>query len=106
MNDQERKDFLETSMPVIAVIGDEQVVLAQKQFSSGSVGWHGNSKITVHGCRVQVNLILTVVGSKPVTKTEQEDTMVLNRMGALLGRPEHPNGSSDGKPAPRKPKSR
>jgi len=106
MNDQERKDFLETSMPVVALIGDEQVVLAQKQFASGSVGWHGNSKITVHGCRVQVNLILTVVGSKPFTKTEQKDTSVLNRMDALLERPEHPNGSSGGKQDPKRPKSR
>jgi len=106
MTDQERKDFLDTAMPVVAMIGEEQVVLAQKQFASGSVGWHGNSKISVHGCRVQVNLILTVVGSKPSELSEQEATTVVNRVGELLRAQEPPNGSTNGKAPPKKPKGR
>jgi len=93
MTEQERTDFMETSMPCVAMIGDQQVVLQQKKFSSGSVGWHGNAKIDVHGCRVQCNLILTVVGSKPVAMSEQDDTTFLKRGQGLLDPSETSNGS-------------
>jgi len=106
MTDQERTDFIETTMPCVAMIGDQQVVLQQKRFSSGSVGWHGNAKIDVHGCRVQCNLILTIVGSKPVTISEQDATKVVNRVADLLGNAETSKQSSNGKPLPKRPKGR
>jgi len=88
MNDQERKDFMETSMPVVCQLGDEHVVLQQKQFASGSVGWHGNSKISIHGCRVQCNLILTVVGSKPVQPSTERGMFVSEDLSPHVDDPE------------------
>jgi len=101
MTEQERTDFMDTTMPCVAMIGDQQVVLQQKRFSSGSVGWHGNAKIDVHGCRVQCNLILTVVGSKPVTGSVHEATDLLNRIGGPQKPPAPANGLTNGK-QPRK----
>ena len=53
MNDVDRTDFMAAALPVTAIVDGEPVQLLRKMFSSGSVGWHGNSKCTVHGVRVQ-----------------------------------------------------
>ncbi len=44
-----------------------------KVFASGSLGWHAQSKVMVNDTRCQVNLLITVIGSKPVlVETEGE----------------------------------
>ena len=46
-----------------------ETVVAKKQFSSGSVGYHGQDKIILDKAvpenRFQCNFILTLIGSKP-----------------------------------------
>lgn len=70
MGDDERLEFHKLAMPISCTIGDEVLSLRPKEFSSGSLGWHGNAKITLHGFRCQANLIFTVVGSKIQGKNE------------------------------------
>lgn len=74
MTDKDRKDFMTGALPVVCAFGEERVQLMPKQFSSGSVGWHGNCKSTVHGVRVQCNVLLTIVGSKPEVQSEQKNS--------------------------------
>lgn len=68
MTDKDRQDFL-AALPVSFTCGDEAITLRPKQFASGSVGWHGQGKMTIHEVRCQVNIICTVVGSKPVNSS-------------------------------------
>lgn len=45
---------------------DEVITLEPKVFKSGSMGWHGQHKMKVSGTKVQVNILVTVIGSKPI----------------------------------------
>jgi hypothetical protein len=53
---------------VVNILG-QNVLLAAKEFSTGSFGWHAGEKILVDvggtKVRVQLGINLTVVGSKP-----------------------------------------
>lgn len=51
----------------------EETVMAAipKVFKSGSLGWHGNTKMMISDTRCQVNILITVIGSKPKDGTEQ-----------------------------------
>jgi hypothetical protein len=57
-----------SAKPVTITIGGQQMEAEVKEFSTGSLGWYLNTKITleVDGVRVpvQVGLNLTIVGSK------------------------------------------
>src|ERR1044072_6908249 len=72
-----RRRFTEAAKAVTAHIEGQQVVMRVNQFSTGSVGWYGNEKITlvVDGdpVRVQINLTATIVrGKVPRPPTQQE----------------------------------
>lgn len=57
------------SAPLVVKVGEHALLATPKQFSTGSVGFHGQGKVhlVVDGKPVvlQANLLLTVVGSKP-----------------------------------------
>lgn len=63
-----RAQFTESAKPLTVKIGDETKVAPPKQFSTGSLGWYVNEKVTVMvgdvAVKVQANLSLVVVGSK------------------------------------------
>lgn len=54
--------------PVTVMINDQKLDAEPKEFSTGSLGWYLNAKVTleVDGVRVpvQIGLNLTIVGSK------------------------------------------
>ncbi len=60
--------------PVTVVINDQRIDAEPKEFSTGSLGWYLNAKVTleVEGVRVpvQVGMNLTIVGSKELPKDE------------------------------------
>ena len=47
-------------------VGDDRLLTSSKVFSSGSVGYYGNGKITVAGQQYQVGVTITLIGSKPL----------------------------------------
>jgi hypothetical protein len=57
-------------MTIIATLKDENgvsvgvLVLNDKQFASGSRGFHGQGKVEINGKRYQVNFMLVEIGSK------------------------------------------
>jgi hypothetical protein len=63
-----RAQFHDKAKPVPITIGTQQLEAEVKEFSTGSLGWYLNAKVTleVDGVRVpvQVGLNLTIVGSK------------------------------------------
>jgi hypothetical protein len=63
-----RAQFRANAKPVKITIGEQAVDAEVKEFSTGSLGWYLNTKVTVEidGVRVpvQVGLNLTIVGSK------------------------------------------
>jgi hypothetical protein len=63
-----REQFREKAKPVKVVINGVEQEAEAKEFSTGSLGWYLNAKISleVDGVRVpvQIGLNLTVVGSK------------------------------------------
>jgi hypothetical protein len=63
-----REDFSAKAKPVMVKIGDEEIPVPVKVFSTGSLGWYLNKKteIDVGGVMVpvQIGLNLTIVGSK------------------------------------------
>ena len=63
-----RAQFRAQAKPVTVTIGNQQLEAESKEFSTGSLGWYLNTKITleIDGVRVavQVGLNLTIVGSK------------------------------------------
>jgi hypothetical protein len=60
--------------PITVVINDQRLDAEPKEFSTGSLGWYLNAKVTVEvdGVRVpvQVGMNLTVVGSKELPRDE------------------------------------
>jgi hypothetical protein len=63
-----RKHFREKAKPITLQIGTMQLVAPVKEFSTGSLGWYLNGKMTVDLAgtivEVQIGLNLTIVGSK------------------------------------------
>ena len=63
-----RGEFRAKAKPVMVKIGDEEIPVPVKIFSTGSLGWYLNKKteIDVGGVKVpvQIGLNLTIVGSK------------------------------------------
>ena len=67
-----RESFRQHAKPVALTINGLPLVADPKEFSTGSLGWFSNGKITVVvngvACKVQVGLNLTIVGSKELPK--------------------------------------
>jgi hypothetical protein len=63
-----REEFRTKAKPITVTIGNQTLEAEPKEFSTGSLGWYLNSKISVEveGVRVnvQIGMNLTVVGSK------------------------------------------
>jgi hypothetical protein len=63
-----RQQFHDGAKPVTVTIDGQTLTAPKKEFSTGSLGWYVNGKITldVNGVAVpvQVGLNLTIVGSK------------------------------------------
>jgi hypothetical protein len=70
-----RSDFRAKAKPVAVTIGTHQLEAEVKEFSTGSLGWYVNGKVTleIEGVRVpvQVGLNLTIVGSKELPPENQ-----------------------------------
>jgi hypothetical protein len=66
-----KEQFLEKGGVLKITLGDggPTIIVEPREFSSGSLGWYGNDKVTivVDGVpvKVQVGLNLVLVGSKP-----------------------------------------
>lgn len=64
-----KEDFTAKAQPIAMVVNGETKALTPKHFASGSYGWFANEKVTVVidgvPVKVQANVILTVVNSKP-----------------------------------------
>lgn len=63
-----RSQFRAAAKPVQLTIDGKAMDMEVKEFSTGSIGWFANGKVTIelNGQKVtcQANLMLTVVGSK------------------------------------------
>ncbi len=70
-----RADFRAKAKPVTVMINGVEQHAEVKEFSTGSLGWYLNSKVTVEidGVRVpvQVGMNLTIVGSKELPQDNQ-----------------------------------
>lgn len=65
-----KEAFIAKATPQSIKVGDVGFLVGNpKEFSTGSFGWHANEKcmIVIDGVpvKVQANVLLTVVGSKP-----------------------------------------
>lgn len=58
-----------------------------KRFKSGSVGWYLSDKLDIDGVRVQVSLSVTVIGSKPKDRTEDDAVRELSIPAKASRRP-------------------
>ncbi len=69
-----RADFRAKAKQLPVIIGGQNLEAEVKEFSTGSLGWYLNTKISVEidGVRVpvQVGLNLTIVGSKELPGNE------------------------------------
>jgi hypothetical protein len=69
-----RQEFRDHAKGIKVAIGDSTVLADAREFSTGSLGWYANGKITVDingkPVSVQVGLNLTIVGSKELPKDE------------------------------------
>lgn len=63
-----RKQFRDKAKPVKVIIDGKECDAEVKEFSTGSLGWYLNTKVSVQidgtSVPVQVGLNLTIVGSK------------------------------------------
>lgn len=67
-----RAAFQANAKPMAVTIGDKQYQAIPKEFSTGSLGWNINDKLTVDIggtlVTVQVGMNLTIVGSKELPR--------------------------------------
>ncbi len=63
-----RAQFRQSAKPLTIRIGDREYTAVPKEFSTGSLGWNVNDKVTLEiggtPVTVQIGMNLTVVGSK------------------------------------------
>ena len=69
-----REQFRTAAKPITVVINGKEYTAAPKEFSTGSLGWYLNGKVSVEvdgvPVPVQIGLNLTVVGSKELPADE------------------------------------
>ena len=66
------RDF-ETMVPLEATIDGRAVVIPPKVFSTGSIGYHFTDKVMIGGRLTQVNLLFTLVGTKPIDENNPKE---------------------------------
>jgi hypothetical protein len=63
-----RAQFRQNAKPLTIKIGDKEFKAVVKEFSTGSLGWNVNDKMTVDlggtDVTVQIGMNLTIIGSK------------------------------------------
>jgi hypothetical protein len=63
-----RAQFRQNAKPLTIKIGEREFTAVPKEFSTGSLGWNVNDKVTVDiggtPVTVQIGMNLTIVGSK------------------------------------------
>ena len=63
-----RKEFDDNAKAIKVMIGDTTIMADKKNFSTGSLGWYANGKVTVEingkPVSIQIGLNMTIVGSK------------------------------------------
>ena len=71
-----RKQFTEQAKPIEININGIPMTAEVKEFSTGSLGWYLNGKMTVKigdtPVTVQIGMNMTIVGSKELAKTGGE----------------------------------
>ena len=71
-----RAEFKANAKPLNVTIGERTYNAVPKEFSTGSLGWNVNDKLTLEiggkTVTVQVGLNLTVIGSKELPKEAGE----------------------------------
>lgn len=69
-----RQQFRQNAKPLTITINGREFIAAPKEFSTGSLGWNVNDKMTVMigdtAVTLQVGMNLTVVGSKDLPAEE------------------------------------
>jgi hypothetical protein len=92
-----RAQFRQSARPIKVVIDGKEHDAEVKEFSTGSLGWNINSKITLQvggvSVPVQVGLNLTIVGSKELPPDAGE-------AGGAASTDARPSGGSEARPAP------
>jgi hypothetical protein len=67
-----RQQFKDNAKPIEVVIDGQKMIAEPREFSTGSLGWNINGKITLMvgevRVSVQVGMNLTLVGSKELPK--------------------------------------
>lgn len=71
-----RADFRSQARPLAVSIGEKQYQAVVKEFSTGSLGWNVNDKMTleINGkmVSVQIGMNMTIVGSKDLPQDRVE----------------------------------
>ena len=71
-----RAEFRSHAKPLGVTIGDKQYQAVVKEFSTGSLGWNVNDKMTMEiggkVVSVQIGMNLTIVGSKELPQDRVE----------------------------------
>ena len=69
-----RRQFREKAKPVTVTINNVPLLAEVKEFSTGSLGWYLNGKVSIEidgtPVSVQIGLNLTIVGSKELPKED------------------------------------
>ncbi len=69
-----RQQFVEKAKPVEVVIDGSRQIAVPKEFSTNSLGFNINGKMTIMvdgvPCECQVGLNITLIGSKELPKTD------------------------------------
>lgn len=69
-----RSEFRNKALPVSVTIGDREYKAQPKEFSTNSLGWNINDKVTIEiggkPVTVQIGMNLTIVGSKELPHDE------------------------------------
>ena len=67
-----RSDFRAHAKPVSVVVNNVPLIAEVKEFSTGSLGWYLNGKVSVKigdtSVTVQIGMNMTIVGSKELPK--------------------------------------
>lgn len=61
----EKQAIPEKADAIKVTVGDQTSMAIFKTFSTGSRGWHASGKVTINGLRCQLNILATIIGSKP-----------------------------------------
>jgi len=79
-----------------ATVHGMPMLLTVRRFNTGSIGWHGQCKVKVGEHKVQVNLLCTVVGSKPAAAVVPTSEQMNNKPAKAPRKPAKPSEPEKG----------